>query len=168
MNRENEMRSIDDCVNGDKSINFEVLQELDLYPLIDFTENQITELIELFGIDEFEVFADEILVGKEDFYVGRTRVIHEAAIDKIMQDELVSDMYVLGGCTPSFIFECIDMDFDIIEEAQKHENYVVLGLLLAKDIKAVQQKMVSWDGYGQHFNPYNGGDKLINKYYIFH
>ena len=103
----------------------------------------------------------------DDFEVGNYRFIKSEAIDEIMQEELLSDLYVLGGCTPWFIAEITGLDTDAIEKAQAKDSYEVLGALLAKDIETVQSKMVQYDSYGHHFNHYDGNEIEWNDYYIF-
>ncbi len=64
-----------------------------------------------------------------------------------MKDELLSDLYVLGCCTPWFISEITDLDVDEIEKAQKNESFELLGALMAKQIDEVQSKMAGFHAF---------------------
>lgn len=122
-------------------------------------------------VDEIENIQDNLITGETDFDVvidgAEYRIISTDCIDEIMQEELLNDKYVLGCCTPWFIADCTDLDIDAIERAQKNESFELLGELLAKDIKNVQEKMVSCDGYGNHFNHYDSNEYETSYFYIF-
>ncbi len=118
-------------------------------------KDYIREIIESMANDE------------DDFYVNDYRFISKDAIDEIMVDELLSDEYFLGCCSAWFIADMTDLDISDVEKAQKDENFTLLGCLMAKNIKEVQEEMVSLDGYGHHFNHYDGNEEEIGNYYVF-
>jgi hypothetical protein len=109
--------------------------------------------------------------GENDFTVsvGRAefRFINDAAINQIMKDELTSDLYCLGACTPWFIADITGLDTDQIEKAQKSESFELLGALMEREIDKVQPAMVSADGYGHHFASYDGNEAEIGTYHMF-
>ena len=130
-------------------------------------KNTIKELKDNFDKEERKEILQNMLDENDDFEVSGYRFINKNSIDEIMKDELLSDTYVLGCCTSWFIAEILDLDSDIIEKAQKEENFVLLGELMAKQIDEVQEKMVQYDGYGHHFGHYDGDENETNEYYYF-
>jgi len=99
------------------------------------------------------------------------RFIREDAIDSIMQDELSSDEYILGCFTDWFLAEVLEIDIDVIQEMQKAGAFEALGKLVISTgkLKELQEKYVRYDGYGHHFDHYNGDETYLNSqpYYAF-
>ena len=120
-----------------------------------------------FDKDERKEIIQNMIDDKIDFEVSNYRFIYKNSIDEIMKDELLSDTYILGCCNAWFIAEITEIDHDIIEKAQKAENFVLLGELMAKNIEEVQEKMVQYDGYGHHFGHYDGRENETEEYYYF-
>jgi len=127
----------------------------------------LKELKDNFDKEERKEIMQNIIDDESDFEVADYRFIHRNFIDEVMKDELLSDTYILGCCNSWFIAEIIDLDCDIIEKAQKDENFTLLGELMAKNIEEVQEKMVSYDGYGHHFGHYDGNENEVEDYYYF-
>ena len=104
-----------------------------------------------------------------DFEVEGYRFIHEDDIDKIMQDELSGDEYVLGCFNGWVLSNVLDVDVDVIRAMQEAEAYEAIGkLVLSLDkLEELQQEYVSADGYGHHFNHWDGSTDTIGEYYVF-
>jgi hypothetical protein len=125
----------------------------------------------LFSTPDYrEVIAN---AGADDFYVDGVQFIRSDAIDQIQCDELESDEYMLGCFNAWFIADVLDIDQDVIEAMQKVEAFEAIGkLIISMDkLGALQQAYVSADGYGHHFNCYDGEEETIsidgNEYYVF-
>lgn len=110
---------------------------------------------------------DSIKENKTDFEIDGYRFIEEGEIDKIMQDELLSDMYILGCFNAWFIASILNMQQSAVEKMQEAEACEGLGELLAQHIEEVQEAYVSSDGYGAHFARYDGNEYEAGGYYIF-
>lgn len=129
-------------------------------------------LKEIKGIDEFDAGQRREIIeameqSQDDFTVGDYRFIRMDAIDGILKDELLADEYILGCFNAWFVADITGLDTVTVEKAQKSENFELLGALMAKNIEAVVEGYVSADGYGHHFNPYNGDELEVGEYYAF-
>ncbi len=107
--------------------------------------------------------------GEYDFEVDNVRFIKESAIDEIQCEELSSDLYILGCFNAWFLADVLDIDQDVIEAMQKAEAYEALGKLIVSMCKLpeLQAAYASADGYGHHFNRYDGNQEEIAGYYVF-
>ena len=94
--------------------------------------------------------------GNDNFEIGNYRFISDDRIDKIQQDELKDDLYMLGCFNAWFIADILEMDTEIIETLQKSEAFEGIGKMLLPHIDELQEKYSSMDGYGHHFNHYDG------------
>ena len=106
----------------------------------------------------------------DDFEVANHRFIKADGIDQIMQDELSSDTYTLGCFAPWFIADILDISTDAVEKIQKanaYDAYDGLGEMMLPHIAKVQAEYASADGYGHHFNHYDGNEDEIGQYYVF-
>ena len=92
-----------------------------------------------------------------DFEVDNVRFIHGDHIDIIQQEELESDLYLLGCFNAPFLSGVLDIDQDVIETMQEAEAFEALGKLIISmgRLKELQQQYSSADGYGRHFNHYD-------------
>lgn len=120
------------------------------------------------SIDVREV-CQNILDDEVDFEVDGYRFIHEDSIDEIMQDEIGSDEYVLGGYNATFLADATDISLEVFESMQNAGAYEAVGKLV-KDLDKlfeVQQSAVAWDGYGQHFSHYDGSEESCEDYHVF-
>jgi len=105
------------------------------------------------------------LADKEiDFTVNDVRFIKTSEIDQILADELESDLYTLGCFTAWFIADQTKLPIEMIEACQKSEAYEALGegIKATCDMLDFAKAFVSADGYGHHFNGYDGSEEEIN------
>ena len=133
---------------GSKTFFKDLLDSTDLDPVY------IPELIEELGANY-------------DFTIDDYRFIHEDYIDDIQKEELASDLYILGCFNAWFLSNCSGIDIDIIETLQKSEAFEGLGKLMLPYLDKIQQDYASLDGYGHHFNHYDGDEIELGDWYIF-
>lgn len=130
-----------------------------------FSEPDWREVVENLSSDE----------GSEDFEVDGVRFIDSDSIDKIQQEELGSDTYILGCFNSWFLASVLDIDEDVIIALQECEKFEAVGKLVISSGKLaeLQEAYASADGYGHHFNRYDFGEEgfripSYNKlYYVF-
>jgi len=105
-------------------------------------------------IEEIENYSD-------DFEVNNVRFIKSDCIDKIQQDELESDLYLLGCFNSDFIAEVLSIDSEVIDSMQEAEAFESIGLLIVRlgKLEELQEAYASLDGYGHHFNTYDFSEK---------
>jgi hypothetical protein len=124
-----------------------------------------------FDVDSANTLFSELTSGAGDISLDidgeEYRLVADNEIDSIMQEELESDLYCLGGCNAWFIADMTDLDTDTIQKAQGDGSFELLGALLAKDIEAVQEAIVSADSYGPHFNHYDGSEYEAGGWRVF-
>ena len=115
--------------------------------------------------DDWRAYAEAIAEGETDITCpdgsSEHRMILAAEIDTVMKEELLADEYILGCCSAWFIADITDLDFDTIEKAQKNDEMTILGALMAHHIDEAQEQMVNHDGYGHHFNHWDGSEDEI-------
>ena len=98
-----------------------------------------------------------------DFEVPNFRFIHVDAIDRIQQEELESDTYILGCFNPHFLSEILGMSSEAIRKIQEASPEALGELVLASGkLKEVQEGYVSADGYGHHFAHYDHHEREID------
>lgn len=120
-----------------------------------------------FDFDAIMEVIQEMNDANEDFEVNDYRFIHTDEIDQIQQDELTGDLYILGCFTDWFIAETTNIDLAVIQALQKAEASEELGKLMEPHIEEIQSKYASMDGYGHHFNHYDGNEIELGDYHIF-
>lgn len=131
-----------------------------------FCENLVSE-------PDWKEVLTKIIYGFDDFEIDNVRFIKADCIDKIQQDEMENDLYALGCFNAWFITDCIDIDRDVIEAMQKAEAFEAIGKLIISlgKLEIMQKKYSTADGYGHHFNYYNGNEETITvnnvEYYVF-
>jgi len=139
------------------------------------TKAQIKEFCAMLfsGPDADEVIA-HIEADDNDFEVDGVRFIEDAAIDRIQQDELASDEYVLGCFADWLIADITGIDVDAVKDIQKSGQHDELGniiLTMPGALERLQAEYVRYDGYGAHFNHYNGEEDELrvngNLYHVF-
>jgi hypothetical protein len=132
---------------------------------------QLSEIKEIKNLvdDDWRDAVERITEQEDDFCSGNFRFIRQDAIDKIQQDELSGDEYMLGCFTDWFLADVLDLDIDVIEAMQKAEAFEALGkMVLSMDkLEELQQSYMSADGYGHHFNHYDGAEEELGEYYYF-
>jgi len=109
--------------------------------------------------DVFEALNDPST--DQDFTVDGVRFISSDQIDQTQQDELSSDLYCLGCFNEWFLADILDIDVDVIQAMQKAEAFEALGkLIISMDkLPDLQSAYASSDGYGHHFNGYDGSEE---------
>lgn len=127
----------------------------------------LKELSDNFDKEERKEIVQSMIDEKEDFEITKYRFIHKNYIDNIMKEELSSDKYVLGCFNAWFIADITGLNCADVEEAQKNENYNLLGTLMLKSIDEVVEKYISLDGYGHHFGHYDNYENEVDNYYYF-
>lgn len=121
----------------------------------------------------FSSVANELECNEIDFSIGFDgcdyRVIRVDEIDNIQCGELESDLYMLGCFNAWFLADILGLDTDTIQTLQDAEAFEGIGkMVLAMDkLQELQAAYSSSDGYGHHFNHYDGNEIETNNYYIF-
>ena len=123
------------------------------------------------GEDAREII-NNIDLDEESFDVGNYRFIKESEIDRIQQEELSSDPYILGCFNDWFIADNTDLSYDIVKALQKSESFEAIGQHIIDNdyVSDIQQAYSSEDGYGHYFSGYDGEtmeDLLHLGYYCF-
>ena len=113
--------------------------------------------------DVFEAIQNE----ETDFEVDGVRFIHTDHIDQIQQEELLSDTYILGCFNADFLSGHLPWDTDTIRDLQDKEQFEAIGALVAQNIEAIQAEYSGLDGYGHHFNRYDGSEWEFGDYLVF-
>jgi hypothetical protein len=151
--------TIDQYIADCRRCGLEELTDVDVLQIseeLELDNDQVAELIELVETE------DDI-----DFELAGARIIHKDFIDKIQQDELLSDLYCLGCFNADFLADYLPLDADEIEHLQKAEAYTAIGKIAAKYIAEIQEGYAAADGYGHHFNHYDFSEIETAHYYIF-
>ena len=121
---------------------------------------------------DFKETVSNILDDDRDFEVENYRFIHFDDIDQIQQEELKSDLYLLGCFNAYFLADNTSLSLKVIEVLQKNEAYEELGELIQEDVENIQREYARLDGYGHHFAPYDGEELELldvngSNYYVF-
>lgn len=128
---------------------------------------------DLFSTPDWREVFDNIVGGESDFEVDGVRFIDADWIDDIQQEELSGDEYVLGCFNSWFLADILGIDEDVILAMQKAEAYEAIGKLVLSlgKLEELQKKYAAADGYGHHFNHYNGEEEELivgdSRYYVF-
>lgn len=122
---------------------------------------------------EWREVLENILSEETDFEVSGVRFIDASEIDRIQCEELWDDEYILGCFNSWFLSDVLGIDQDVIEAMQKAEAFEAIGKLIKSldKLTELQGAYVGADGYGHHFNHYDGGEEELhingNSYYVF-
>ena len=120
---------------------------------------------------DFRELVEQLIDEVDDFEIYNYRFIKVSEIDAIQQDELKSDLYVLGCFPDWFIADNTDLSLKVVQALQKAEAFEELGELIVDDIETIQSEYVRMDGYGHHFGRYDGNEHetVLNdvEYYYF-
>lgn len=131
---------------------------------------QIIELSNDLSIDARELF-NNINDEEIDFEVDNYRFIAADEIDEIQQNELGSDLYMLGCFTAEFIADNTSLSYNVVKALQKAEAFEELGELMVDHIEDLQSEYARLDGYGHHFAHYDHNENEIElngiNYYYF-
>lgn len=109
------------------------------------------------------------LEGEGDGQTEHARFIHEDVIDNVMQEELKGDPYVLGCFNAAFVSRVTGWPVALIEAAQQGEAYGPLGETLINEnyVESLAKEYALADGYGHHFNSWDGSEDYEDDFYIF-
>lgn len=120
---------------------------------------------------DFRELTEQITDENYDFEIDNYRFIKVSEIDTIQQDELKSDLYILGCFSDWFIADNTNLSLKVIQALQKAEAFEELGELMLDDIEIIQSEYSRLDGYGHHFGRYDGNEHetVLNnvEYYYF-
>ena len=120
---------------------------------------------------DFRELTEQITDENNDFEIDNYRFIKVSEIDTIQQDELKSDLYILGCFNADFIEDNTNLSLKVIQALQKAEAFEELGELIVDDIEIIQSEYARMDGYGHHFGRYDGNEHetVLNnvEYYYF-
>ena len=120
---------------------------------------------------DFRELTEQITDENDDFEIDNYRFIKVSEIDTIQQDELKSDLYILGCFIDWFIADNTNLSLKVIQALQKAEAFEELGELIVDDIETIQSEYSRLDGYGHHFGRYDGNEYEITlnnvEYYYF-
>lgn len=121
----------------------------------------IREINEL--TDNWRELTEDLLQGLTDIYTSTWRIICDNEIDKVQQEELAGDEYILGCFNAGFLADILAIDIAVIEAMQSVEAYEAIGkLIISLDkLEILQQEYSSMDGYGHHFAYYDFIDHEI-------
>ena len=123
---------------------------------LDLDTDQIQELVEKIEAED-----------DTDFELAGARIIHKDFINKIQQEELLSDLYCLGCFNACFLADYLPLDAEDIEQLQKADAFTAIGKIASKYIEEIQEGYAAADGYGHHFNGYDFSEIETDHYYIF-
>ena len=114
---------------------------------------------------------EKILSGIQDFEVGGVRYIHADVILSVLVEELTNDEYILGCFAAGCIAEATGWPAVLIEAAQKGGAYAEIGAAMDADqVRRLAEIYSSADGFGHHFNVYDGGEEelRVEEFGLFH
>lgn len=126
----------------------------------------------LFSTPDWREVVEAINNGETDFEVDDVRFITSDTILEVLEDELAADEYTLGCFNASAISEATGWPMVLIEAAQKGEQFEEIGKAMnGEHIAALAELYARYDGYGAHFNSWNGGEDEITineiDFYVF-
>lgn len=127
----------------------------------------------LFSKPDYREVIENINNDYDDFEVNNVRFIKADCIDSIQQDELASDTYILGCFNDYFLADILNIDMDVIKSMQNAGAYEAIGKLVISmgALESLQQEYARLDGYGHHFNRYDGNVNTVTvnntDYYVF-
>lgn len=134
-------------------------------------DTESTDLLLDLGFDEteLETIGDHIGNDDTDFEVGNYRFIHQDEIDEIQQQELSSNLYMLGCFNADFIADNTNLTYNIVKALQKAELYEAIGeaIMDGNYLEAMQSEYARLDGYGHHFAHYDHDTHEYGEYYVF-
>ena len=116
----------------------------------------------LFSEPNYKEVINNIESSNDDFEVDGVRFIQSEYIDDIQQNELLSDLYCLGCFNAYFLADYLPIDMNDIQAIQDAGAYEAIGKMCKVHIADIQAGYVSADGYGHHFNHYDGNEEELN------
>ena len=146
-------------------------EESNLSNVIDL--DHVQEMIDFMRLDpedsDFMELVEYLTSDIEDFNFDGYRFIHDSSIDEILVDELSNDPYMLG-CWNNFVYsQVLDCPPEVATALQAGEQYEALGQWCMDQnvVEDMAEILVSHNGYGHHFNVYDGSDNEIGHYHVF-
>lgn len=118
---------------------------------------------DLFSTPNWREVVEQIVDGETDFEVDNVRFIHTDSIDSVLADELEGDEYVLGCFNSNFIADVTGWPEVLIKAGQNGGAYSEIGQALIDGdfAPALAKAYASADGYGHHFNSYDGNEEEL-------
>lgn len=129
--------------------------------------SQIKQIIEfcqgLHSEPDWREVVENLANGESDFEVDNVRFISTDEIDKIQCDEMESDLYILGCFNTWALSDATGIESDVFDAMKKSEAHEAIGKLVVSmgKLSDLQQVYYSTDGYGNHFNSYDGGEEEL-------
>lgn len=128
---------------------------------------------DLFSTPDYREVVENLVEDYDDFEVDNVRFIKASEIDSILASELSNDTYTLGAFNASFIADVTGWPIALVEAAQAGEAYDAIGKALVDGdfCGAMAEAYASADGYGHHFNHYDGNEEEVTlngtSYHVF-
>ena len=122
----------------------------------------------------FREIVEAVQNDESDFEVNNVRFIKDSEILSVMVDEIFNDDYMLGCFNASFISENSGLNYELVEACQQSEAFEAIGKALNDTLdqdgkESFCEEYASADGYGHHFNHYDGNsDELEINGVIYH
>ncbi|QCQ57902.1 hypothetical protein Barba22A_gp051 [Rheinheimera phage vB_RspM_Barba22A] len=116
----------------------------------------------------FREVITEIESGSFDFEVNNVRFIKDDSILEIMAEEIFNgDDYVLGCFNAHFIADNSNLNYELVKAYQELEAFEAIGKALNDTLSDSEkesfcEQYASADGYGYHFNRYDGNCEEIH------
>lgn len=115
----------------------------------------------------FREVVENIINGVDDFEVENVRFINDYNILEIMVDEIFGDDYLLGCFNANFIASNSSLPYEMVIACKEAEAFEAIGkglnATLDQDEKeSFCEDYASVDGYGHHFNGYDGNEEELN------
>ena len=130
---------------------------------------EIVEFCKENDIDNVRVVYDNIMEDVDDFKIDNYRFIDISQIDKIMEEKLSEDDYILGCFSDYFLADILQIDVDVIQAMQEVEAFEAIGKLIKsmKKLSELVERYIASDGYGCYFAHYDGEELELCDYYAF-
>lgn len=114
----------------------------------------------------FREVISEIQSGSYEFEVNNVRFIKDDSILEIMSEEIFSDDYLLGCFNAHFIADNSGLNYELVKACQESDAFQAIGKALndtlsEKEKESFCEAYASEDGYGHHFNHYDGNCEEI-------
>lgn len=118
---------------------------------------------ELYSKPNWREVVDNLVNFEWDFTVEGVRFINETAIDSIQCDELAADDYKLGRFASWLLADVLTIPKHLIDRMQMNGEYETLGMLVKSQdgLEDLQKEYSKIDGYGHHFNGYDGSEQEL-------
>lgn len=138
--------------------------------------DELKEILTYYNKYDLDEIVEHFKSDDNDFEVGRYRYIDSDVIDDILAKELSDEPGLLGSFEDWIISEALpgNVDTEIIAKLKVAGDWVLGEFLneIPEFTKNIADLYVKYDGYGHHFNLYDGSEEIIalpnkREYYIF-